>query len=700
MTKAQPIGFWMNAAEAPKDVLLQVASRSHARSHTVANGVGTADEIYQAAAADIDEEPIILVREDIGFDQDYRNPKYDPSSYAASVAQRLGGRKHLYWQVWNEPVFTSAAELTFGLNRAVALMHAIADRGYRFSIGGWAMASTWQQAVIDSGLCDNYLREVGELTNAGHGVENDHEYVYGSSAHSGGGYCCTDMLDPEKLKRENWPTAKAMQFPGTPIRAQAAEDLDPLIAMGAAEYLLGPRALEDQKAHFRNVTGQTPEQYLQTHARAQDASANWLMMRDVWKDLRCEKMGYKKARRIKGEATHDDLPNARVEGWAQLIEQRCVGGAKLRGVLDQMPLFACLFPWAGGEDKAYIAQLEWIVEVKQSNVLAWHLFCLNFNAAWTSFNLLRRASFWPVYYDMADRLSAQGVPPVSTLPPVPKPTAPGAPVLARLQSGYNLRTGNGTAYSVIRAVAANELVKFYPDASKPDRDTSLTRRWVWVEAGASAGWMASESQFLRLVPASWPNQSVQLAVPFVSQRLTGLNNCGPAALTSVLQYVGIKASRSELAALPIADVIAEVGNNGAFSSLDDLIRAAAHWDVSANKAAGSTLAALRAELDAGRPVIALVTRGLLPGAQDYYAFTGNHFVVVVGYTPEKIVLLDPLKTQATDGILSVYVNDFAAAWQSLSSWLLKVDPSEFVPAPAAPFTPEQVVWLDARYVRK
>ncbi len=488
MTKAQPVGFWMNAAEAPEATLVDVARRSKARGHTVANGIATAEKVYQAAAAVIDEEPIVVVREDIGFDQNWKDSRYDPSKYADTVAARLGGRRHLPWQIWNEPFFASSAELAQGLARGVAIASEIAERGYKFSLGGWATASMWQQAVIDSGITDNYLHDIGELTNAGHGYEDDHAYVFGSMAHSGGGYCCLDMLDPNKAKRENWPTKKAMLEPGTPINAQGVirpEDLDAVIAYDNAVRLLSPRANAMHRAAFVNETGQTPEAYLLTHAVAQDATANWLMMRDRWKDLRARARGFKLARRRYGEGTHDDLPNARMEGWAQKIEAALMGGQKLRGILDQIPLLGKLFPWAGGDDLALMENWEWWIETKADNVLSLAVFCLNFNEMWRTFNLLTRQTFWPVYYSFADRMSQAGGGTVA----VPKPTNAGTGIRAKLRTTSLVRVRAAPALSgaLVAEPTHGALLTYY----KGGVVTADGYKWYWVELdGGKAGWQA------------------------------------------------------------------------------------------------------------------------------------------------------------------------------------------------------------------
>lgn len=277
-----------------------------------------------------------------------------------------------------------------------------------------------------------------------------------------------------------------------------------------------------------------------------------------------------------------------------------------------------------------------------------------------------------------------GEPPV-TVTPVPKPANAGAGVLARMKTGYNLRNAPGTASVVLRAVAPNEIVTYYPN--QPDKPQANGFTWVWVETDNGAGWMALQTQFARLIPDGWPtDKEVALGVPFVSQLNTGeSNNCGEAALTAVLNYAGNVTGKPTLKALPVADVVATVGNNGGFASMGDLVNAAKHYGVTARAVAFQTLDSLRAELDAGRPVIALVERGKIPGATAVNAFTGAHFVTITGYDDRVMTILDPLKPAATDGMLRVYPAELLEAWRSTPGnsgnfQAVYFDASAFVPA--------------------
>jgi uncharacterized protein YvpB len=85
---------------------------------------------------------------------------------------------------------------------------------------------------------------------------------------------------------------------------------------------------------------------------------------------------------------------------------------------------------------------------------------------------------------------------------------------------------------------------------------------------------------------------------------------------------------------------------------------------------GRDLAWLRAELDAGRPVIAWVTAGLEPApatrlhdaaGRPFVAVAGEHTVLVIGAGPRDVSFLDP----ATGRVRRVPAAEFDASWASL-----------------------------------
>lgn len=284
--------------------------------------------------------------------------------------------------------------------------------------------------------------------------------------------------------------------------------------------------------------------------------------------------------------------------------------------------------------------------------------------------------------------TAQAGESIVVLPPVSKPADAGLPDICRMLLGYNLRTGPGKAYPVLRAVAVGEIVSVYLNETNKTNADGFT--WVWVETDTNAGFMALEDEFFRLVPANWPaDKNVRLAVPFASQLNTGtVNNCGEASLTSIFNYIGIKSGRADLAALTVADVINYVNNGGLNMKLSELQQVATHYGVASYVRSNQTLLALRAELDAGRPFIALIDRGDIPGAQAVYKFDGAHYVPVIGYNNTRIRILDPLYPKSglsNDGLAQPYVNDFVEAWRESDGntgnfQMLAFDPTAFEPA--------------------
>lgn len=315
----------------------------------------------------------------------------------------------------------------------------------------------------------------------------------------------------------------------------------------------------------------------------------------------------------------------------------------------------------------------------------------NGDSQWLPFDVRNQPEF------DAELESAQAGESTMTNPtPEPKPTDAGGAELARITQDYNWRTGPGKSYPIIRSVKAGEVLNHYPHETNKTVADGFT--WVYVETlndgvVTGGGFMALESQFVDLIPADWPKDTFTfLGVPFVSQRNTGMNNCGPAALTSILNYIGGVTYNPTLQNLTIQDVIAQVGNAGEFTSFQQLIDAAGHWGVMAFARTNQSLAMLRAELTALRPFIALVERGKLPGATQTHPFTGAHFVPVAGFDESYINIFDPLAlTEETGGDMLIYPSEFRAAWRATTGnsalfQALVFDESAFIPKEPPPST--------------
>lgn len=342
-------------------------------------------------------------------------------------------------------------------------------------------------------------------------------------------------------------------------------------------------------------------------------------------------------------------------------------------------------------ERAYVEMLTAVwreIYKPWTNIMGACLYCwgTNNDRQWDQFRLDGATEF-------QTRLEAtvfeSGGPPVTTPATIPIPADKGAGIRATLKEDYNLRAGSGVAFAPIATLRAGTEVTYYPDTVRADLDTTKTRQWVVVEsAGVTPGWMAYQTQFAPLTPALpdwWPIDERALGVPFQTQRGTGTNNCGPASLTMVLRYW--MARRGLPGDVDVQDVIAAVNNNGGYASFADLIRAANGLGLTLHQSVSMTGAALVNEIKAGRPVIALVERGKLPGTQAYYAFTGSHFVVVHAYDATGFIVHDPLSYAdgAGDG-LHVNAADFMAAWESTTGnagryQALTLDESAFEPTP-------------------
>ena len=116
---------------------------------------------------------------------------------------------------------------------------------------------------------------------------------------------------------------------------------------------------------------------------------------------------------------------------------------------------------------------------------------------------------------------------------------------------------------------------------------------------------------------------------------------------------------------------------------------------------GTPGAVLIDEIDAGRPVIALIHRGKL--ALSFGNFSGSHFVTVIGYTTDGFVIHDPLGTAGGSGdSLRIAPQDFINAWETTPGnsgryQALLIDPASMtVPPPPPPQEPKPVDELQQR----
>jgi ABC-type bacteriocin/lantibiotic exporter with double-glycine peptidase domain len=116
-------------------------------------------------------------------------------------------------------------------------------------------------------------------------------------------------------------------------------------------------------------------------------------------------------------------------------------------------------------------------------------------------------------------------------------------------------------------------------------------------------------------------RTVRLEVPFIPQ--TKVNDCGPAALASVLAFHGRDASIHEVTEAVFTPVLER-------TLLPDMENHARRLGFSTSSGRGD-LDMLRARLDSGTPVILMLEMG---GRM----FSQGHYVVVFGHDPEGFLM--------------------------------------------------------------
>ncbi len=192
---------------------------------------------------------------------------------------------------------------------------------------------------------------------------------------------------------------------------------------------------------------------------------------------------------------------------------------------------------------------------------------------------------------------------------------------------------------------------------------------------------------------------VKLPVPYRSQwDPTDAGNhstdCGPTSVAMILNYRGVPMTPNGVYAH-----IAEAKGPNDFPIFTELILAARavgvklNWRKYNEEGREAAFRALRANLDAGNPAIALVHYH--PWRQSLgNQFSGGHFVVVTGYDDQHVYIHDPLfglwVTPGEKGAHYAMPNDlFAAGWGSASAdgnwdYSLAYNGDVVDPAPPAP----------------
>jgi ABC-type bacteriocin/lantibiotic exporter with double-glycine peptidase domain len=151
-------------------------------------------------------------------------------------------------------------------------------------------------------------------------------------------------------------------------------------------------------------------------------------------------------------------------------------------------------------------------------------------------------------------------------------------------------------------------------------------------------------------PSGQPARVID-GVPFFPQEEF---QCGPASLAGVLNYYGWKISPAEVAA--------EIFSRQARGTLDmDMVFYARKKGLRAEKYRGS-FEDLQAQIDSRRPLIVLIDQG-------FWVYQSHHFMVVVGYDEEGIIV-----NSGREERKFLSRNSFLKTWKKTKFWTLRITP--------------------------
>lgn len=504
--------------------------------------------------------------------------------------------------VLNEPHANSEEELGRLFDYLMDVGDRAAAAGFKASLGGFATANTIRESWLWSDparanwhivtVYDRFLRWAADWTAAGHGYVDWHNYSTFPPVDGNGD--ATALLDPARCQKSAWKTR---------------------------------------------------QQVLETHWRD-----NWLFYRDVWLAKRCEVLGVSMHQVVYGEGWADAMPNL-ASIYSQLEGQ--LPGLKVEGPFSMGLFYASRFP---GHTQAEVMRWvdEWIIDTMPAYAVGLCFFAWNWNAPWGNnrdagermYNIGERPDVLSEMYKLKQGASV----PEITLLPDNDPRWKEAHVTKTAEGGTNIRSAASTNGSVLSKLNVSDSIFIVTDE---DQSVSAnTYRWYQVRIGGVRGWVADTPVFEWAMGAAvtLPAPTVLLDVPHRTQRRTGLNNCGPAVVAMIVGYWAAKTNRTQYANVTVeeADSATPEFQDG-LTVPAHLKTGAAHYGLALNIKNNITLAQIKAELDARRPVIALVERGRIPGAQAFYAFAGPHYVVISGYGDGYLVIHDPLSEVAGAG---------------------------------------------------
>jgi len=179
-------------------------------------------------------------------------------------------------------------------------------------------------------------------------------------------------------------------------------------------------------------------------------------------------------------------------------------------------------------------------------------------------------------------------------------------------------------------------------------------------AASAAEFVASIDDIIK--DHAGPPSNNPLPVPWLSQLGDDADfapgDCGPACLAMWLRYLGHDD-------ITVDDVSEMSGRPPGYRYTlpAHLYYTAKEWGVTLYWQHHLRTDNIRAEIDAGRPVIALVHYGALPEFVRFDSrYKAGHWLLVVGYTDEQIIYLDPYWTEG--GQKTISIQAFYTAWDN------------------------------------
>lgn len=267
-----------------------------------------------------------------------------------------------------------------------------------------------------------------------------------------------------------------------------------------------------------------------------------------------------------------------------------------------------------------------------------------------------------------------------TTPIVTIPASPGVAVPATVvASGVRLRASADLAAPILRNLALDEAVTLY-SAERPTvsgypfaflHDKNGAPGWAAIAALDGTAWIRVNA------PTAETNVVTVSNVPYASEFgwATGWTAlCGESSLFMLLEWDRLQkkvALPPEITPLSIARYLGKGAKD--FSSLQDLQKAGSGYGLVLDQVTGKTgseAAAFEGEIGRSRPIVALLDYSKLPTRADK-GFSGNHILVVVGYSDQSVICNDPDNANGVYGPDTHYPRaDFLAAWVALGSTAL------------------------------